>query len=182
MDSEIRNLAGRHLCSVEFEVDGVFGLGASPLGELRIGYVSGGRFAGERLRGTVLPGGGNWSRGGRLAEDASLGTFDARAVWQTDDGALIYVTYTGRSVIPDAVRAKFAAPDGGASVDPSSYLLRPIAGSTASLPLASAPRPPLGCAMICTRFSERGVRRRSLPGLQSKLLSYKSKFDPEPLR
>jgi Protein of unknown function (DUF3237) len=124
MDSEIRNLAGRHLCSVEFEVDGVFGLGASPLGELRIGYVSGGRFAGERLRGTVLPGGGNWSRGGRLAEDATLGTFDARAVWQTDDGALIYVTYTGRSVIPDAVRAKFAAPDGGASVDPSSYLLR----------------------------------------------------------
>lgn len=124
MQPQVRTLVGRYLCSVEFEVGGLFGIGASPLGDLRIGYVTGGRFSGERLRGVVLPGGGNWSRSGRFSDDASLGTFDARAVWQTDDEALIYVSYTGRSVIPDAVRAAMAGPDSGASLDPASYLLR----------------------------------------------------------
>lgn len=124
MDHPIRALVGRHLCTVEFEVDGVFGIGSSPIGDLRVGYVTGGRFYGERMNGIVLPGGGNWSRGGRLPPDSSVGTFDARAVWQLENRSLIYVTYTGRSVIPDAVRAGFAAPDGGESADPTAYLLR----------------------------------------------------------
>lgn len=43
---------------------------------------------------------------------------------QTDDGALFYATYTGRTRVPDGIRAGFAAPDGGESVDPSAYYLR----------------------------------------------------------
>src|SRR3546814_5234836 len=117
-------LATRHLCTVEFEVGGgIIGIGASPFGDHRLGYISGGRFFGPRINGVVLPGGGNWSRGGRLGDAASVGTFDARAVWQTDDGEPIYLSYTGRSVIPDDVRATFADP-GRPDADPSRYSLR----------------------------------------------------------
>lgn len=118
-------LAATALCIARFEVGGgIIAIGDGPLGSTRMGYISGGSFTGERLKGTILPGGGNWSRSGRLGSDASVGDFDARAVWQTDDGALIYVTYTGRSVIPDSVRAGFQAPDGGEGIDPARYYLR----------------------------------------------------------
>lgn len=117
-------LASRHLCTVEFEVSGgLIAIGASPFGEQRLGYITGGRFFGARINGIVLPGGGNWSRSGRLDDGASVGTFDARAVWQADDGDLIYLSYTGRSIITDDVRAAFADPAAPA-VDPSRYYLR----------------------------------------------------------
>lgn len=117
-------IIGEWLCTIDFDVaGGVFGIGVSPFGEQRMGYVTGGRFAGPRLSGTVLPGGGNWPRTGRLG-DATVGTFDARAVLRTDDGALIYMTYTGRSLIPDDVRAEFADPARAALVDAGRYYLR----------------------------------------------------------
>ncbi|WP_447763188.1 DUF3237 domain-containing protein [Sphingopyxis panaciterrae] len=117
-------LSSTHLCTVEFEVGGgIIGMGVSPFGDHRMGYISGGRFFGPRINGIVLPGGGNWSRSGRLGEAASVGTFDARAVWQTDDGELIYLSYTGRNVIPDDVRAAFADP-AAPDVDPARYYLR----------------------------------------------------------
>jgi len=116
-------LESRHLCTVEFEVGGgIIAIGASPFGEQRAGYVTGGRILGPRITGEVLPGGGNWPRSGRIG-DASVGTFDARAVWKTDAGELIYLTYTGRSLIPDDVRALFADP-AKSPVDPSRYYLR----------------------------------------------------------
>jgi hypothetical protein len=117
-------LESRYLCTVEFEVGGgIIGIGTSPFGDQRLGYISGGRFFGPRINGIVLPGGGNWSRGGRLGEAASVGTFDARAVWQTDEGELIYLSYTGRNVIPDDVRADFVDP-AQPHVDPARYYLR----------------------------------------------------------
>lgn len=117
-------LSSTHLCTVEFEVaGGIIGLGASPFGDHRVGYITGGRFFGARINGIVLPGGGNWSRAGRLGDDVSVGTFDARAVWQTDDGATIYLSYTGRSVVSDEVRTAFADP-AAPPVDPSRYYLR----------------------------------------------------------
>ena len=117
-------LSSRFLCTMEFEVGGgIFAIGASPFGDQRIGYISGGRFFGPRINGIVLPGGGNWSRGGRLGSGAAVGTFDARAVWRTDDGDLIQLSYTGRSVVPDDVRALFADP-AAPPVDVSRYYLR----------------------------------------------------------
>lgn len=116
-------LESRHLCTVEFDVGGgIIAIGASPFGEQRVGYVTGGRILGPRITGEVLPGGGNWPRSGRIG-DASVGTFDARAVWKADEGDLIYLTYTGRSLIPDAVRALFADP-AKPRVDPARYYLR----------------------------------------------------------
>jgi len=113
-----------YLCTVEFDVDsGIIAIGASPFGDQRAGYVTGGRVTGSRINGTVLPGGGNWSRAGRLGSDSSVGTFDARVVWQTEDGEMIYVTYSGRNVIPDDVRAEFGDP-AQPHVDPERYYLR----------------------------------------------------------
>ncbi len=123
-DAGISALSGTYLCTVEFEVGGgIIDLGASPFGSSRVGYISGGRFFGPRINGVVLPGGGNWSRAGRLAEGGAVGTFDARAVWQTDDGEIIYLSYTGRNRIPDDVRAEFVDP-AQPYVDPSRYYLR----------------------------------------------------------
>ena len=114
-------LSTRPLCIAEFEVaGGIVDLGASPFGNRRLGYITGGRFFGDRLAGTILPGGGNWSQSGRVG-NASMGTFDARSVWQTEDGGLIQVSYGGRSVIPDGVRQKFMTNE---AVDPSEYYLR----------------------------------------------------------
>lgn len=129
-------LESRHLCTVEFDVGGgIIAIGASPFGEQRVGYVTGGRILGPRITGEVLPGGGNWPRSGRIGE-ASVGTFDARAVWKTDTGDLIYLTYTGRSLIPDDTRALFADP-AKPPVDPSRYYLRIAAVfETASEPYA----------------------------------------------
>ena len=66
-------------------------VGTTPHGRLSIFPIIGGSFEGERLRGRVLPGGGDW------VTTATDGTFelDLRATLETDDGALIHLTFTG---------------------------------------------------------------------------------------
>ena len=66
-------------------------IGLTPHGKLSIFPVTGGSFEGERLRGRVLAGGGDW-----VAAKAD-GTFDLdlRVTLETDDGALIHMTFTG---------------------------------------------------------------------------------------
>ena len=118
-------LVGEPLCVADFLVEGaIMPMGRSPWTSRRIGYVTGGRFEGPRLSGDILPGGGNWSTSGEIAPGVSAGTFDARVIWKTDDGALIYVTYTGRSVISDAVAAAFRDPARADQVAVSDYYIR----------------------------------------------------------
>jgi len=66
-------------------------IGVTPHGTLTIFPVTGGSFDGERLRGKVLAGGGDWVAG------TGDGTFelDLRVTLETDDGALIHMTVTG---------------------------------------------------------------------------------------
>jgi len=66
-------------------------IGSTPHGKLSIFPVIGGSFEGERLRGKVLAGGGDW-----VTANAD-GTFavDLRVTLETDDGALIHMTFTG---------------------------------------------------------------------------------------
>ena len=66
-------------------------IGSTPHGTLSIFPVIGGTFEGERLRGKVLPGGGDW------VTARADGTFevDLRVTLETDDGALIHMTFTG---------------------------------------------------------------------------------------
>ena len=48
------------LFQVSFEVPRIVDLGQTPYGIRRIAEVSGGVFEGPKLRGTVLPAGGDW--------------------------------------------------------------------------------------------------------------------------
>jgi hypothetical protein len=117
-------LRSEALCVADFRVEGaIMPLGQSPWTSRRVGYVTGGRFEGPRLAGEILPGGGNWSTSGEIAPGETAGTFDARVLWKTGDGAMIYVTYTGRSVISDAVSAAFRDAD-HADVPSSDYYIR----------------------------------------------------------
>lgn len=68
-----------------------YDIGSTPAGHRITGGIAGGSFAGPRLRGSVAPTGGDYAV---LRPDDVL-VPDARAVLQTDDGALIYVSYHG---------------------------------------------------------------------------------------
>jgi hypothetical protein len=66
-------------------------IGVTPHGQLSIFPVTGGSFEGDRLRGKVLSGGGDWVMG---QADATF-ELDLRVTLETDDGALIHMTFTG---------------------------------------------------------------------------------------
>jgi len=92
-------------------------LGQTPLGHRRIVRVTGGTFEGPRLRGTVLPGGGDW-----LVERADgVRQLDVRITLRTDDGALIYAHYPGLCHAGPGVMARLLR---GETVDPSEYYFR----------------------------------------------------------
>lgn len=72
-------------------------IGEVPAGYARrISAISGGTFEGERLRGQALPGGGDWV----IRRADGVMHMDVRALLETHTGGLIYMTYTGRLVIP----------------------------------------------------------------------------------
>ena len=80
-------------------------IGETPFGH-RITYIIGeGSFEGERLRGRILPGGGDWLNRG----SGGLARLDVRKTFKTDDEALIHVSYTGLYKFSDGVTARLAA-------------------------------------------------------------------------
>jgi len=66
-------------------------VGETPHGTVSIFPVTGGTFDGDRLRGKVLEGGGDWVT---ARADGTL-ELDLRVTLETDDGARIYMTFTG---------------------------------------------------------------------------------------
>ena len=106
-----------HLITLTLAVGGMQAIGATPSGNRRIGLVEGGTFQGERLRGTVLPGGADWIM---VRGDAST-TLDVRLVLETDDKALIGMTYRGMRHGPAAVMERM---NRGEKIDPAEYYFR----------------------------------------------------------
>ena len=92
-------------------------LGEAPLGRRRIIHITGGRFHGERLSGTVLPGGADW----QIVRGDGVAWLEARYALKTGDGALIYVQNQGYRHGPAEVLKRVAA---GEEVDPSLYYMR----------------------------------------------------------
>ncbi|MET0790930.1 MAG: DUF3237 domain-containing protein [Polyangiaceae bacterium] len=92
-------------------------LGAVPHGTRVVVPILGGSFDGPRLRGRVLPGGGDWTL---LRADGVL-ELELRITLETDDGALIYLASFGLRHGPPEVIAAIAR---GESVDPASYYFR----------------------------------------------------------
>jgi len=66
-------------------------IGSTPQGALTVFPITGGSFEGERLRGQVLAGGGDWVR----ARGDGVLSLDLRVTLETDDGGLIHMTFSG---------------------------------------------------------------------------------------
>src|SRR5438876_9634998 len=81
----------RLLMTLQVAVVGVQKIGAVPHGTRVTAPIASGHFEGPRLRGKVLPGGGDWTllRGDGVLE------LDLRLTLETDDGALIHMTLYG---------------------------------------------------------------------------------------
>jgi hypothetical protein len=105
------------LMTLQVAVGDLVRIGAVPHGTRVIAPIVGGRFDGPRLRGEVLPGGGDWTllRGDGVLE------LDLRLTLRTDDGALIHMTSFGLRHGPPEVIAALAR---GEAVDPAAYYFR----------------------------------------------------------
>ncbi len=66
-------------------------VGAGPHGARLTFPVTGGSFDGDRLRGTVRPGGDDWT----IKRPDGVMELDLRITLETDDGALVYMTFAG---------------------------------------------------------------------------------------
>jgi Protein of unknown function (DUF3237) len=114
---EMAELQYRRLLVFQIDVKAPSVIGSTPGHDRRIGEITGGRFEGERLRGKILSGGSDWQS---LRNDGTT-TLNVRVVMQTDDGALIAMTYLGMRHGPKHVMDRMAK---GESVSPSEYYMR----------------------------------------------------------
>ena len=107
----------RLLMTLQVKVAGTQKIGPVPHGTRLTAPITDGHFEGPRLRGKVLPGGGDWTllRGDGVLE------LDLRLTLETDDGALIHMTSFGLRHGPPEVLAALAR---GERVDPSTYYFR----------------------------------------------------------
>jgi hypothetical protein len=109
----------RLLMMLQVVVAGPQKIGAGPHGTRITAPITEGHFEGPRLRGRVLPGGGDWTL---LRADGVL-ELDLRVTLETDDGALIHMTSFGLRYGPADVIAALAR---GEIVDPSAYYFRTL--------------------------------------------------------
>ena len=105
------------LFDVEIAIAAFQDIGATPRGHRRIAQIAGGTVVGPRLKGRVLPGGGDWIV---LRSDGVL-QLDVRLTLKTDDDTLIYMTYAGLRHGPKDVIDRL---NRGETVDPASYYFR----------------------------------------------------------
>jgi Protein of unknown function (DUF3237) len=91
----------------------------SPWGATSIGYIASGKFRGPVLNGRVLPGGGDWPALSTDGENSYQ--VNVRAVWETHDGARIYVQYYGFIAVPPQLASDHQSL---ARLDPSAYYFR----------------------------------------------------------
>ena len=80
--------------------------------------IIGGDFEGPRLRGRIVPGGGDWP----LVRNDGVGMTDARYTYETHDGVFINIRNTGYRHGPPAAIAMLQAKQ--EVPDPESYYLR----------------------------------------------------------
>lgn len=113
-----RPLEGRFLMDLEAWLDPPHLVADTPAGGRKIVTVQGGSFEGPRLRGRILPhSGADWA----LSRPDGVLLLDVRLTLETDDGALIYMTYRGMRHGPAEVMRRLSA---GERVDPGAYYFR----------------------------------------------------------
>ena len=91
----------RYLCSYQADfTEPQQMVGKAHFGRRMIAALTGGWLEGERLKGRVMPSGGDWA----TIDDKGVLRLDARVTLETHDGALIYVSYRGVLRPMDKVR------------------------------------------------------------------------------
>lgn len=97
------------LYRLEMEVGPVRILADAPFGTRVIVPITRGRVEGDRIRGQTLELTGDWLT---ISADGAVGMLDIRGTVETDDGALIYASYKGRTDLSGGVGAAplYAAP------------------------------------------------------------------------
>ena len=88
-------LQSEFLLDLTLEAQTPHNLGSAGVGRLIV-PVSGGTFAGPRLKGTIVPPGGDWI----IQRPDGSRILDVRILLQTDDGQKIYVSWRGIAYVP----------------------------------------------------------------------------------
>jgi hypothetical protein len=116
------DLKTEFLCNLVVYVDWrqVIDLGATPHGIRQIIHIKGGTFEGPKVKGVVLPGGGDWF----VRRTDQVVEVDVRSVLRTDDNHLIYCCLRGINEMTAEVAVKAIT---GKSVDSSKYYFRAAA-------------------------------------------------------
>jgi len=84
-------MRSRPLMSLRLSTAPTQDIGAGPHGTRVTFPITGGSFEGDRLRGKVLPGGDDWT----VKRPDGVIEVDLRITLETDDGALIHMTFEG---------------------------------------------------------------------------------------
>lgn len=121
LPAEMKDVRLRPLFILLLEVQPAINVGKTPGVDRRVGVITGGRFEGERLRGTVMSGGSDW-QSVRPGDGAWM--LDVRIVLKTDDDQTICMPYRGMRHGPQDVLDRIAR---GEVVKATDYYLR-IAG------------------------------------------------------
>src|SRR5437879_2425822 len=122
-DSRVKSVAAIRttpLFDIDVDLNPKLNIGDGPLGRRILFGAAGGTFEGPRLRGEVMPGGGDWAL---FRADGAM-TLDVRLTLRTNDDALVHMTYGGRWITPPELRADMADPARRLQVDPSRYYFR----------------------------------------------------------
>lgn len=114
----MRELKSTHLFTMTIKLHPTIEMGDTPAGKRRVFAVSGGEFAGDRIRGTIMPVIGSDLLLMRADGSAQQ---DVRILLKTDDEALVLMTYRGVRHASDDVNARMAR---GEQVSGLDYYLR----------------------------------------------------------
>lgn len=101
----------------EITLDKPMELGNTPHGNRRIIPITGGSFEGLLLKGTIVPGGGDW----QTIRSDGVAELEAKYTLRTDDDALIYILNRGYRHGPPEIMQRLAK---GEQVDPKEYYFR----------------------------------------------------------
>lgn len=114
-----QELKSELLFEMEADLAAPIAVGPVPGGTRIIFPVTNGTFKGSKLNGKVLPVGGDWG----MVVDSTTFKLDVRATLQTDDGALINVSYSG-FIHTDAKKFAMILQGKANELSPSDYYFR----------------------------------------------------------
>lgn len=119
LPAEMTELRWRPLMTFFLDIKPPYVVGRTPTADRRIAELPGGYFEGERLKGKILTSGSDW----QSVRDDGAWTINVRTLLETDDGALIGMSYTG---LRHGSKEVLAALGRGEAVSPDAYYMRVV--------------------------------------------------------